>query len=69
MKKDTSVTFQSNDGITEYVKFINDTKTTISSVARFGGTENEIEVDVAFQYTDSSSETLISFFNKISLVL
>jgi topoisomerase-4 subunit B len=65
IKRDTSVTFQSNDGIGEYVKFINDTKTTISSVARFGGIESEIEVDVAFQYTDSNSETLISFANSI----
>jgi len=61
-----SITFVSNKGISEYVEFINDNKTVIHPVAYFEGKSNDkIEAEIALQYTNSSSEIIISFANSV----
>jgi topoisomerase-4 subunit B len=61
------VTFVSETGISEYVDFINDGKSTLNKVAYFEGEDKitHIEVEVALQYTTSSSEIIISFANSV----
>ncbi|MDR0545700.1 MAG: DNA topoisomerase IV subunit B [Mycoplasmataceae bacterium] len=59
-------TFESKEGISEYVDFINDGKTSLNKTAYFSGISlDKIEVEIAFQYTTSSNETIISFANSV----
>jgi len=60
-----SCTLTSANGISEYVDFINDGKTAINKTIYFEGKEHGIEVEIALQYTTSSSEIMISFANSV----
>jgi topoisomerase-4 subunit B len=62
-----TVTFVSENGISEYVDFINDGKTTLNKTAYFEGKSiaDGIEVEVALQYTTSSAEVIVSFANSV----
>jgi topoisomerase-4 subunit B len=57
--------FLYENGIKEYVEFINKTKTAINKPVYIHGTSNLIEVEVAFQYTKAYSDNVISFVNNI----
>ncbi len=57
--------FLYNDGIISYIDFINKTKTVIHETAFFEGTSQKIEVEVAFQFTNSYTDNLISFVNNV----
>lgn len=61
----TKTEFLSENGIKDYVNFINENKKTISRICLIEGKEQDIEVDVAFQYTNDSEETIISFANSV----
>lgn len=56
------------NGISEFVKFINQNKKTISNVIYVTGKDDGIEAEVAFQYNDSSSETFVSFANSVKTI-
>ncbi len=58
-------TYVFEEGVKAYVDFLNAQKTPIHSAEYFYGTASEIEVDVAFQYTKSYSENIISFVNNV----
>jgi topoisomerase-4 subunit B len=62
-----NVTFVSKNGISEYVEFINDGKTALNKVAYFQGKSlpDNIEIEIALQYTTSSAEVLLSFANSV----
>jgi topoisomerase-4 subunit B len=64
---DENITFVSTHGISEYVEFINDGKSGLNKVAYFEGksVSDHIEVEIALQYTTSSSEVIISFANSV----
>ncbi|MGD9909370.1 MAG: DNA topoisomerase IV subunit B [Candidatus Izemoplasmatales bacterium] len=53
------------DGISEYVKFLNTSKTVLHNSVYFEGSASDIEVEVAFQYSSSYSENVISFVNNV----
>lgn len=57
--------FYFEHGLSDFVKFVNEGKETLHEVAHFSGTANEIEVEVAFQYNDQYSETILSFVNNV----
>ena len=57
--------FIAKNGISEYVDFINDTKTPLHKTATFSGESNGISVDIALQFVTDSSETIISFANSV----
>ncbi|MCQ2956648.1 MAG: hypothetical protein MJ233_02070 [Mycoplasmoidaceae bacterium] len=57
--------FIANNGIVEYVDYINETKTPVHKTAQFKGENNKISVDIALQYVTDSSETIISFANSV----
>ena len=64
-----NITYFSKDGLVEYVKFINESKTTIGNVCNFSGKgTNNIEIDIALQYCSDSSETIISFANSVKTI-
>jgi topoisomerase-4 subunit B len=62
-----TTTFFSENGISEYVNFINDGKTSLHETAYFHGNSkiDNIDVEIAFQYTTSSSEVIVSFANSV----
>ena len=65
-KKETK--FHYENGLVDFIDFINDGKTTLNKVLNFSGTKNGIEVDVAMQYTDTYNENIISFVNNVKTV-
>ncbi|MDE5599470.1 MAG: DNA topoisomerase IV subunit B, partial [Ureaplasma sp.] len=58
-------TFHYPEGIVDYIKYINHSKRTIAPIVSYSDTFNEIDVDVAFQYTDDMDEIIISFANSV----
>lgn len=63
-KQETKV-FKYDNGIKEYVEFLNKEKEIIHSSMGVSGEYSEIEVDCAFQYTNSYNEQLVSFVNNV----
>jgi len=57
--------FYYEDGLLSFVEMINESKKPIHHVCTFSGEKNGIEVDIAFQYTDSYNENIISFVNNV----
>ena len=57
--------FHYENGLIDFVEFMNEGKNTLNQVLNFSGTKNGIEVDVAMQYTDTYNENIISFVNNV----
>lgn len=57
--------FHFKDGIKEFVAYLNEDKDTLGDVMYFEGKKDGIEVEVAAQYNDHYSETLLSFVNNV----
>ena len=53
------------NGIISFVEYMNENKTALHKVIHFDNTKNEIEVDIAMQYTDSYNEQILSFVNNV----
>ncbi|WP_161879066.1 DNA topoisomerase IV subunit B [Alkalibacterium sp. MB6] len=64
-RKDKQETFFYEEGIKEFVSYLNEEKDTLSPVAYFEGEHNGIEVECAFQYNDGYSENVLSFVNNV----
>ncbi|AAT27872.1 DNA topoisomerase IV subunit B [[Mycoplasma] mobile] len=59
-------TFKYENGIVEFVDFINSGKDAINSKTIYiNDTKKDINVEIAIQYTDSYNETIVSFVNNI----
>ncbi|MCO8291569.1 DNA topoisomerase IV subunit B [Tetragenococcus halophilus] len=58
-------TFLYEEGIKEFVDYLNEEKDTLTPVAYFSGEKDGIEVEFAFQYNDGYSENLLSFVNNV----
>ncbi|MBP3702294.1 MAG: DNA gyrase subunit B [Lachnospiraceae bacterium] len=62
-------TYQEEFGIQSYVKYINREATTIhDDIIYIEGKSGDIEVEIAFQYTNSYTEQINSYCNRINLV-
>ena len=61
-KKDV---FHYDDGLSSFVEYLNDEKKTLHKVYSLNGIKNDIIVDVAFQYTDTYAENIVSFVNNV----
>ncbi len=58
--------FKYENGLSAFVDFVNDSKTKINKIpVVFRGEIANIEMEVAFQYTDSFQDTIISFVNNV----
>jgi len=60
-KKEAS--FKYDDGLVEFVKYINEEREVLTPVIHFKDTINEIGCEVVMQYSSNYDETLISFAN------
>ena len=66
---DEHVEFKSEKGISEYIEFINKSRTPITKVVSFSGKSAEnIEMDIAFQYTANTTEIIVSFANSVKTI-
>ncbi|MGU9546382.1 DNA topoisomerase IV subunit B, partial [Bacillus cereus] len=53
------------EGIKEFVTYLNEGKDTIGGVMYFDGSTSGMEVEVAAQYNDGYSENVLSFVNNV----
>ena len=51
-----------------FVEYINEDKNVLHKVVPIKGSKNNIEVDIALQYTDSYNENILSFVNNVKTV-
>lgn len=58
-------TFLYEGGASQFVEFLNEEKTTLHDVIHFSAEKEDIEVEIAFQYNDGYTETIVSFVNSI----
>ncbi|MHD0382753.1 DNA topoisomerase IV subunit B [Staphylococcus simulans] len=63
--KEREEIYHYEDGIKEFVSYVNEGKEVLHDVATFSGEANGIEVDIAFQYNDQYSESILSFVNNV----
>lgn len=61
----TSDVFHYEGGASQFVQFLNENKTVLHDVIHFAGEKDDIEVEIAFQYNDGYTETIVSFVNSI----
>ncbi len=54
-----------DNGLKSFVEYLDEDKDAIHPVVNFEGIKDSIKVDVAFQYTDTYSENIISFVNNV----
>ncbi|MGQ4225106.1 DNA topoisomerase IV subunit B [Enterococcus mundtii] len=57
--------FHYEEGIKEFVAYLNEEKDTLTPVVYFSGEKEGIEVEVAYQYNDGYSENVLSFVNNV----
>ncbi len=58
-------TFHYENGLQAFVEYLNEDKDAIHKVVDFDSSKDKINVQFAFQYTDTYSENLISFVNNV----
>lgn len=59
------ISYQYDNGLTAFVEYLNYEKETLDEIINIEGTNNEIEVDVAMQFTSGYQETTLSFVNLV----
>lgn len=64
-RADKHETFHFEEGIKEFVAYLNEDKDHLTPVAYFEGKSNGIEVECAFQYNDGYTENILSFVNNV----
>ncbi|MCM3749034.1 DNA topoisomerase IV subunit B [Paenibacillus pasadenensis] len=57
--------FHYEGGAKQFVEFLNEEKSVLHDAVHFSAEKDEIEVEVALQYNDGYTETIVSFVNSI----
>lgn len=57
--------FQYENGIDDFVTYLNEGKDTLGKILSFSGKQDGVEVEVAAQYNDGYSENILSFVNNV----
>ena len=60
-----SDTFHYEEGIRDFIQYLNEEKDTLSPIVDFESTVDGVETEFAFQYNDGYSETVLSFVNNV----
>ncbi|MDE5617459.1 MAG: DNA topoisomerase IV subunit B [Ureaplasma sp.] len=64
----TSKTFQSSNGLNDFVEYLNKSFKTISPIVQFKNDQFQIPINVAFQYTNEINDLIVSFANSVKTV-
>ncbi|MBB6447402.1 topoisomerase-4 subunit B [Bacillus benzoevorans] len=64
-RNDWKEMFHFEKGLASFVEYLNEEKDVLHPVIPFEGSQNEIEVDFAFQFNDGYSENVLSFVNNV----
>ncbi len=57
--------FHYENGLVSFVEYINENKNILHKPIHFLSAKNDIEVDIAMQYSDSYNESILSFVNNV----
>ncbi len=57
--------YKYDNGLQEFVEYLNEDKTPLHKVISFEGIKEDITVDIAMQYTDTYQENIVSFVNNV----
>lgn len=57
--------FHYEKGLEDFIGYLNEDKEILGSVVAFSGSQEDFEMDVALQYNDGYSETILSFANNV----
>lgn len=63
--QEQSQVFLYEEGIKEFVSYLNEDKDTIGDILYFDGSKDGVEVEIAGQYNDGYSENILSFVNNV----
>ena len=55
-------------GVTQFVEYLNEDKNTLHDVITFEGNKDNIEIEIALQYTDTYNENIVSFVNNVKTI-
>lgn len=64
-RTDYEETFLFEEGLIDFIKYLNEEKDTLGDIASFSSTVEGFEIDFAMQYNDGYSETILSFANNV----
>jgi topoisomerase-4 subunit B len=64
-RADKEETFKYDGGASQFVQFLNEEKAVLHNVIHYMAEKDDIEVEVALQYNDGYTETIVSFVNSI----
>lgn len=65
-REDFFESFKYEGGVREFVEYLNRNKTPLTEdIAHFEGMQEDIDVEISFQYTDSYSENILTYANNI----
>ena len=64
-RTDKSDVFCYEEGIRNFIQYLNEEKDTLSPIVDFNSTIDGVETEFAFQYNDGYSETILSFVNNV----
>lgn len=64
-RTNTSDVFHYEGGASQFVEFLNEGKSVLHEVIHYTGEREDIEVEIALQYNDGYTETIVSFVNSI----
>ena len=56
------------DGLVEFVNYLNDDKQALHNVISFEGVKDRMEIEIAMQYTDTYNENITSFVNNVKTI-
>lgn len=60
-----SNTYQFNNGLEQFITYMNEGKKVISPIVHFKASEKNIEIEIALQYSQEFNENLVSFANNV----
>lgn len=60
--------FHYENGLAAFVNYINEDKTVLHKVVDFKAEKEKIDVEIAFQYTDTYNENILSFVNNVKTI-
>ena len=64
-RTDEAIEFHYENGVQDFVSYLNEDKEILTPVLYFEGEDNGVQVEVALQYNDGFSDNILSFVNNV----